>query len=248
LALASGRTMNWKCLIAVTLGASILFNVANAQNYQWTASFDLASGAHRNCGSPPWDNFNVEVRGKAFRAVPAQGDNQRLQTITLNLASLNPDGSGTLRGTNSKGASFQYVFEAGSGPRRIWLGNQNNECRYLLAPLLTGNVHVESSDRRWAIGTWRGVIEGYSFGGTSTRTLQIVDEMLTVSCRWGVGQLANEQTQGCTVGASQIHLATSGGSFVDLRLDGPLLRGTFRTPQNKSFPVTFQRANDPTVR
>jgi hypothetical protein len=235
--------MNWKLLIAIVLSTSTLSAFANAQYYRWTASFDLASGIHRNCGNPPWDNFNVEVRGKAFRAVPAQGDNQRLQTINLNLASLNPDGSGTLRGTNSKGATFQYVFEAGSGPRRIWLGNQNNECRYLLALLLTVNALVESSDGRWAVGMWRGVIEGFSFGGTSMRTLHIMDGTPTVSCRWGIGQLANEQTQGCAVGASQIHLATSGGAFVDLRSDGPLLRGTFRTTQNKSFPVTFQRAN-----
>ena len=100
--------------------------------YRWTASMNLVGGTYRNCGDPPYADYKIEIAGQTFIGVPYGGRNA--STISLDLTSLKPDGSGRVNVTSPRGVVFHFDFEAGTGPRRIHFGGDNNECRFELQP------------------------------------------------------------------------------------------------------------------
>lgn len=102
------------------------------------------------------------------------------------------------------------------------------------------NRLTASPDFGWAVGLWRGKLEGFSFGGVPVRTLRIVANGGRPVCYWGIGENEKETTQGCLISASQISLVTSGSASVDLERKGNGLRGTFRTDTG-SYDAEFQR-------
>jgi hypothetical protein len=101
---------------------------------RWRASMDLVGGIFRNCGDPPFSNYRFEIKGKALTGEPENGESYYVRRIRLNLSSLQPDGSGQVKVVSAKGVSVVFDFDAGTGPRKIRVANQNIECRYVFQP------------------------------------------------------------------------------------------------------------------
>ena len=68
--------------------------------YRWTASMNLVGGTYRNCGDPPYADYKIEIAGQTFIGVPYGGRNA--STISLDLTSLKPDGSGRVNVTSPR--------------------------------------------------------------------------------------------------------------------------------------------------
>jgi hypothetical protein len=114
-------------------GCRYILREQRSSAYRWTAATNLVGGVYRNCGDPPFSDYKFEVEGETLTGVPDQGKN--LQSITLGLRSLKADGSGRITVKNPRtGVTVHFDFEAGIGPRKIRVGNDNNECRYLFEP------------------------------------------------------------------------------------------------------------------
>jgi hypothetical protein len=101
--------------------------------YSWTSATNLVGGIYRNCGDPPFQNRKIVIRGDAFTATPDHED-QWNRVTTLNLKSLNSDGSGRISVKNRLGVTRHFDFDPGQGPRVIRVGGDNAECRYIWKP------------------------------------------------------------------------------------------------------------------
>ena len=97
------------------------------QVIQWMAAVDLEGGIYRNCGDPPFQKRQVEIKGKSFTATPEHID-QWNPTTRLNLAALKPDGSGRITVKSATGGVWHFDFDAGQGPRVIHVHGDNVEC------------------------------------------------------------------------------------------------------------------------
>jgi hypothetical protein len=125
-------------MVAKTLLAAAallgLSKVVIGADYSWTAANDLVNGSQRNCGNEPYSHYKIEVNGKRLVGTPVT--TTRGSPFVLDLRSLQPDGSGRVTAVDpNKKIPFSFDFAAGAGPRKILIGSNNMECRYLLTPM-----------------------------------------------------------------------------------------------------------------
>jgi hypothetical protein len=119
-----------------------------------------------------------------------------------------------------------------------WAGERTGMGTQVLMNRLTA-----TPDFGWAVGLWRGKLEGFGFGNILGRTLRITANGARPACYWDTGESATVTTQGCLISAAQISLVTIDSSSVDLQRHGDGLRGTFRT-DSASYGAVFQRSRD----
>jgi hypothetical protein len=94
----------------------------------------------------------------------------------------------------------------------------------------------------WAVGTWRGSMEGYRNDPGGPDRVMIVEP--SGRCRWDYANKAASAAaaKSCTFGADTVDLLTGGSSTVKLKHVDGKLRGSF-TPAagGKPFSVTLSK-------
>lgn len=116
------------------LAAVVMMSSASqSADASWFAAKVLESGVPRHCGDK-YTDFRMRISGMRFEAVPVDGDSNLALTTRLNIASLRPDGSGSITVTNPKNQAIRFDFEAGTGPRTIRWANEVSSCRFAWVP------------------------------------------------------------------------------------------------------------------
>jgi hypothetical protein len=118
--------------VAVVLAGGLPTSL-RAADAAWVSAKVLESGVPNNCGAS-YPDYRIEIKGNSFKSVPISGDTSEASSTTLNLKSLNPDGSGKITITNKAGKTWNYEFSVGNGPRKIKYGNEFTSCRYAWVP------------------------------------------------------------------------------------------------------------------
>jgi hypothetical protein len=118
--------------VALVLGGSLPASL-RAADATWVSAKALESGVPRNCADS-YPDYRIEIKGNSFKSVPVGSDTSEASSTTLNLKSLNPDGSGKITITNKAGKTWSYEFSVGDGPRKIKYGNEFTSCRYAWVP------------------------------------------------------------------------------------------------------------------
>ena len=104
------------------------------------------------------------------------------------------------------------------------------------------NLVDRRPDTVWAIGTWRGRVPGWTYGGTDVRTLQVSEIGTSIVCKWGTGALPGGPLSSCTISSTEIRGVTVDNAIIALQRNGADLGGTFRpSPNAQVYPVSMQR-------
>ena len=111
--------------VAALVGYSTFSAAADAK---WTAVATLERGTSQNCGGGQND-WQLEIQGSALKYV--SGANR---SGTIDLKSLQPDGSGKVSMKDDKNREYYLTFEPGTGPRVFHVTNAFNACGFLLTP------------------------------------------------------------------------------------------------------------------
>lgn len=120
--------------VVVSLAALWAFpGLAVAADASWLSSKVLEGGSSANCGQG-YPDYRIEIKGTTFRSVPVGGATSEASSTTLNVNTLQPDGSGRVSVKNKAGKTWNYDFEAGAGPRKVRYGNDFSACRYAWVP------------------------------------------------------------------------------------------------------------------
>jgi hypothetical protein len=117
--------------IVITVMLVGMTTMANAADYSWTSSASLVSGGARNCGTEPYPDYKVAVKGSLLMAGPAYG---RGDDIQMDLSTLKPDGSGKLTYMSKKNIAYTFEVDAGTGPRKVTMASANTPCKFLYTP------------------------------------------------------------------------------------------------------------------
>lgn len=113
-------------MIAVAVGGAT--HVASAADATWVAVSTLERGTTQNCGTGQ-SEWKMEIKGQTLTYV-APNNNTR----TIDLKSLQADGSGKVTAKDDKNRDFYVTFEPGSGPRVMRLTNSISACGWLFTP------------------------------------------------------------------------------------------------------------------
>ena len=101
--------------------------ICSAADAKWTAVSTLERGTSCGVGQADWQ---VDIQGNTMRYThPATN-----RSYTIDLKTLQPDGSGKVTTKDDKNRDFYLTFEPGSGPRVFRVTNSINACAYLMAP------------------------------------------------------------------------------------------------------------------
>jgi hypothetical protein len=130
-ALPEGNPVMLKNLV-VTIAFLGLTSAAHAANYNWRSTTSLINGNERNCGDAPYGDNQLEVSGNTLKIIP---DRAHLFTYTIDLTTLQPDGSGRIDRVSKKNqVNWHYDFAPGTGPRNITVSNNITVCQFLYTP------------------------------------------------------------------------------------------------------------------
>ena len=123
-----GKDMHKTLFIMIATGLVGVSHVSSAADAAWVAVSTLERGTSQNCGGGQAD-WKMEITGQALTY-----RSQTNVTRTIDLKSLQADGSGKIAAKDDKNREFYLTFEPGSGPRVIHFTNSLNACGWLLTP------------------------------------------------------------------------------------------------------------------
>lgn len=122
--------------IAVLISLASLWafsGFAVAADASWVSAKVLEGGVPNNCGQG-YPDYRIEIKGNTLKSTPVGGDSSAASSTTLNIKTLQPDGSGRVSVKNNAGKTWNYDFDAGAGPRKVRYGNDFSACRYAWVP------------------------------------------------------------------------------------------------------------------
>lgn len=101
----------------------------HAADAAWVAWATVEKGSVQNCGSGQSD-WQVAIKGNSltYSSVAAN------RSYTVDLKSLQPDGSGKATAKDEKNREFYVTFETGPGPRVFRVTSSLTACGYLFTP------------------------------------------------------------------------------------------------------------------
>jgi hypothetical protein len=91
----------------------------------------------------------------------------------------------------------------------------------------------------WAVGRWKGTVEGQQNSKDGPDRVLIV--AADGKCQWGFPRTANPDPAKCTISAGGVELVTSANSAVSLKRAGDRLDGTISFPGNTRRGVSLTR-------
>lgn len=132
--------MSLGLLLATLIGLASASHVSSAADVTWSAVGTLEDGTSPYCGGgtipmPEWvgrADGQVDIKGntltfKSTSPVPNH-------SFTVDLKSLQPDGSGRVVGKDGKNREFYITLDPGSGARPFHLTYSYSACRRVYSP------------------------------------------------------------------------------------------------------------------
>ena len=137
--------MHYKSLLLTTLlGLAGASHVCGAADATWVAASSLENGISPYCAGgqfpgPEWTgqgDGQVDIKGDTLTYTSTGTTAGRVsnRSFTLDLAALQPDGSGRVVGKDEKNKEFYVTFEPGSGARPFHMTSSINSCRRVYTP------------------------------------------------------------------------------------------------------------------
>ena len=127
-------------LITTLIGLAGTAPIASAADATWGATGALENGSNSYCAGgtipmPEWawpTDGQVELKGSTLTyTTPSRAPNS---SFTVDLKTLQPDGSGTVATKDGKNRTFYVTLEPGSGPRPFKMTYSYNACRRVYTP------------------------------------------------------------------------------------------------------------------
>ena len=120
--------MSKALFILTAVGLVCVSHISSAADAAWAAVSTLERGTSQNCGGGQAD-WKMELKGQALSYVTSTNVKR-----TIDLNSLQADGSGKVTAKDDKDREFYLTFEPGNGPRVIHITNSRNACGWVLTP------------------------------------------------------------------------------------------------------------------
>jgi hypothetical protein len=132
--------MSLGLILATSIGLASASQISSTADATWSAVGTLEDGTSLYCGGgtipmPEWVgrvDGQVDIKGntltfKSTSPVPNH-------SFTVDLKALQPDGSGTAAGKDTKNRTFYVTFDPGSGARPFHMTYSYSACRRVYTP------------------------------------------------------------------------------------------------------------------
>jgi len=108
-----------------------------------------------------------------------------------------------------------------------------------LAGCVLATTEALAQTPAWAVGTWKGSIQGLQSKDGPDRILIIGTDG---KCRWDIASSAKPSPQTCTVGANSVSVSPGPGSMVEMQYKNGRLDGTWQTPRSgRSYVISMTK-------
>ena len=123
--------------LTTLIGLAGASQISSAADASWVAVSGLENGMSPYCAggqfnAPPFGqgNWQVDTRGNTLTFASRALN----RSYTLDLKTLQPDGSGKVVGKDDKNRDFYVTFDPGSGARPFEVTNSITSCRTVFTP------------------------------------------------------------------------------------------------------------------
>ncbi|MBI2736870.1 MAG: hypothetical protein HYX38_10040 [Rhodospirillales bacterium] len=112
--------------LTTLIGLAGAAHIASAADASWLAVPESTPG-YCAMSSASWQ---VDIKGHTLTFT----NRSKNYSLTVDLKSLQPDGSGKVVGKDDKNREFYVTFDPGSGARPFYLTGSDHPCRYVFTP------------------------------------------------------------------------------------------------------------------
>ena len=107
-----------------------------------------------------------------------------------------------------------------------------------LAGSVLASMEVSAQAPAWAVGTWRGTIQGLPSSKEGPDRVLVID--IDGTCKWNISS-NSAKPQACTVGPNSVSISAGSGSTVDMQHKNGKLDGTWQPRSGKSYLISMTK-------